>query len=706
LGIVTINEIAERNVVTIGISPMKKLLTIYTAMLVFFLMFDTAQANRMILEIDPNRLTLIESSLEINRLGEFSVTIDPNLFQKEVLNIIRLFGTNISPVGYGTNPPNFKMNRISLTATLSDEDLLDETEALAARFFYEQALSNGLVQDTQHTPYSSIAATGFGLTAFAIMAERYESNANWVYSPSQLRDRTSLILDTLIDIQAKQANNEALYGTHGLFHHFINADGTAASGSEVSTVDTALLFAGIITVGEYFGGEIKLKAERILGNADWNFFLRTPSNPFQSNNSIDYQFSHGWKPGEGIIKQTWDRPTDETIIVSVIALASDPNTIDFQKSLFSWPRVKRSYGEYDVVNSYFGSLFTYEFAHAWIDFERLGKDKPQGIMTDVNGVDWWDNSIQAARAARQFAMDHSHIYSSYGPDSWGLSAVYKPNGAYEGEYGALPSERLPVKHDGTIAPYSSISTIVFFMDEDNGILADNLGFRTLRHYHDTYHDQLWGPYGPRDSFNHRDEFSALYLGIDQGIIVAMIENYRTRFVWQQFMKYEPIRTALKQVFEFVEYEAGGAIYTDPSNPLTTGLDDVTIFINGSNGSFQTVTASALAGLSGLWRISLPEGTYLVSSQKQGYGFKRISGGVVGDWVPITIEVNQANIAANQSIQFLAERSVLHDWNGDGIVSIIGDVPPFVNCVYFQSCPDAPDDAILRRRPLPGGAPVI
>ena len=246
-----------------------------------------------------------------------------------------------------------------------------------------------------------------------------------------------------------------------------------------------------------------------------------------------------------------------------------------------------------------------------------------------------------------------------------------------------------------------------------------------------------------------------------------------------------------------EYEAGGAIYTDPSNPLTTGLDDVTVLINGSNGNFQTVTTSVLTGIPGLWRILVPEGTYSVSAQKQGYGFKRISGGVVGDWVPITIEVNQANIAANQSIQFLAteprtftiggaaftdlnnpltsglegvtvtvsgangtyagttssgtglwqiadvnvgdytvtpsksgwqfqhlvggvpdgqasividvneanlaanqsiqflaERSVLHDWNGDGIVSIIGDVPPFVNCVYFQSCPDVPGNQLL------------
>ena len=46
---------------------------------------------------------------------------------------------------------------------------------------------------------------------------------------------------------------------------------------------------------------------------------------------------------------------------------------------------------------------------------------------------------------------------------------------------------------------------------------------------------------------------------------------------------------------------------------------------------------------------------------------------------------------------------LHDWNADGIVSFVGDVPPFVDCVYFQDCPggvdpiavgDCNDDGIL------------
>jgi fibronectin type 3 domain-containing protein len=443
--------------------------------------------------------------------------------------------------GYAGSPP-----------TISDAELLDQTEALAADYFFEQALSNGLVKDYDSVSRSSIAATGFGLTAFAIMAERYGSSPNWTYSPEQLRDRTNQILDTLIEIQNGQSASESEYGKEGLFYHFIEADGTASGGSEVSTADTAILFAGVITAGEYFGGEVKQKAAQIVGAANWAYFLKTPSNDFPSNNGIDYQFTHGWKPSTGIMTQTWDRPTDEAILISVIALASNLENADFQKSLFSWPRVKRSYGGYEVVNSYFGSLFTYVIGHVWIDFELIGSDTPEEIMPGVEGVAWWQNSVNAAKAARQFAIDNSGTYGSYGPDSWGLSEVQEPNGHhYQGLYGALPTDSGTAFHNGTIAPYSSISTIALFKNEDSGVLADNNGFRVLRHFYDSYYWDLWGQYGPTDSFNSESEFSQTCLGIHQGQIVAMIENYRTGFVWEEFLRNEQIEEALAKLFEYV-----------------------------------------------------------------------------------------------------------------------------------------------------------
>ena len=433
---------------------------------------------------------------------------------------------------------------------VSDANLLDSTQAKAANYFYEQSLNNGFVKDTINTPYASIAATGFGLAAFPVMAQRYGTTPNWTYTPAQLRARTNQILDNIIAIQSGQVQNPSLYGTHGMMYHFINYDNSVVSGSEVSTIDSALLFAGVITAGEYFGSEVKQKANTIIGAVDWSYFQKTPENNFttKDGNANMYQFTMSWSQGGGYSIQPWDRPTDEAILVSVMALATNPANLNYKKSLFSWDRVTQSYAGYNVVNSYFGSLFSYEFAHFFIDFNKIGLDVPAGINPSRPAVNWWQNSINAAKANRQFCIDKSGVYSSYGPDSWGLSAAYRPNGSYFGNNGALPTGTAVAVYDGTVAPYSSISTMPFFKAEDGGVLANNLGFRVLRNAYDTRYDKLWGIYGPTESFNEKNEASSLYLGLDQGPIVLSLENYRTGLVMNQFMKNDSIKAALKGVF--------------------------------------------------------------------------------------------------------------------------------------------------------------
>ena len=455
---------------------------------------------------------------------------------------------NSSTTDTCANPNTTLSACVNTTTQAADLALLDSTQAKAAKYFYEQSISNGFVKDTSVKTFSSIAGTGFGLAALTVMAQRYGTTTEWSYTPTQLRARANLILDNILTIQNSQSANPSTYGTHGLLYHFVNADNTLASGSEVSTVDNAILLAGVITAGEYFGSEVKTKANTILGNTDWNFFLKSPSNNFTSNNGINYQFTHGWYPSSGIISQTWDRPTDEAMLISVIALATNPNNMDYKKSLFSWPRTVRSYSGYSLVNSYFGSLFSYEFAHLFVDFQKIGSDNPTGIMSGVNAVDWWQNSIYAAKANRQFCIDNSSTYSSYGADSWGLSAVEKPDTSYFGTNGALPTDSGFAIHDGTVAPYSAISTMPFFKSEDGGLLMNNLGFRVLKNLYNTRFAGLWGTYGPYDSFNASNQYSTHYSGIDQGPIVLAIENYRTGGVNTQFMNNDSIKAALKTVF--------------------------------------------------------------------------------------------------------------------------------------------------------------
>ncbi|MDP3791311.1 MAG: glucoamylase family protein, partial [Candidatus Omnitrophota bacterium] len=439
--------------------------------------------------------------------------------------------------------------------TRTADALLDETEAKACKYFYDQILTtpgaNGLVKDTCYTNYSSTAATGFGLTALCIMANRHGSSPYWTITPAQAQDRVSAALDTLINIQNNQPGQEDYYGKEGFFFHFIGPDGKreASMNSEVSTVDTALLLAGVITAGKYFGGDIQAKANTIFNAVNWNYFLDTS----------DGQYYHGWSPDYGLIQQTWDRPSDETLLISLLAIASDPTNQDFLKAYYGFPRSKNSYASasqtFYVYNSYSGSLFTYIFAHCWYDFKKAGIDIPdnvQGARFAVP-VNWWENSKTAAQANRQFCIDNAATYSSYSQNDWGLSACFRPDRSYFGMNGAPPREYVAPgggepANDGTVPPYGAISAIPLMKDLETNGLPSNLSYQALEHYYNDYYFRLWGPYGPRDSFDQSKKFSTIYAGINLGPIALMIENYRSELLWNTFMADSKIAQVTQNLF--------------------------------------------------------------------------------------------------------------------------------------------------------------
>ncbi len=94
---------------------------------------------------------------------------------------------------------------------------------------------------------------------------------------------------------------------------------------------------------------------------------------------------------------------------------------------------------------------------------------------------------------------------------------------------------------------------------------------------------------------------------------------------------------------------GGVIYTDVKDPMRTGLPGVTVKVHGDKGDYEAVTG----GLIGLWKMDVPQGTYVVTPGKPGYLMQHLVAGWCDDQRAITIEVNRKNLAANQSIQFLA-----------------------------------------------------
>ncbi|MCK5306232.1 MAG: hypothetical protein KAJ66_03790 [Candidatus Omnitrophica bacterium] len=370
----------------------------------------------------------------------------------------------------------------------SDKKFLIKLEKDIFDYFWKEANPrNGLIKDSSRVGApSSIAACGFGLTAICIGAER-----GWVD-----HDRAyNRVLKTLITFRDKVPNE------HGFFYHFLDMrTGKRVWECEISSIDTALFLAGALFAGEYFKGtEVEKVATALYRRVDWPWLMK--------NNLI----SMGWKPETGIFPSYWDSYS-EAMILYALAIGSPTYPIK-AKSWSTWKRSVAKYGDYELIYCSTGSLFTYQYSHAWIDFRKL----------DDQGINWFKNSIEATKANRKFCIDQQNHYRTYGPNIWGLTASLGPSG-YRG-YGAKPGHSI---HDGTICPYGAGGSIAF---------TPKLSISALRHMYNRYGNKVYKKYGFIDAFNvdkkwHTEEC----LGISLGVTMLMIENYRSKMVWKYFMK--------------------------------------------------------------------------------------------------------------------------------------------------------------------------
>ncbi|MGZ8833295.1 MAG: glucoamylase family protein, partial [Thermoanaerobaculia bacterium] len=200
----------------------------------------------------------------------------------------------------------------------ADPAQLDDLERRTFDFFWQTANpQNGLVPDRWPTPsFSSIAAVGFGLTAYGIGAERgYVTR----------EEAAQRVLTTLQFFLNAPAGPEAAgkSGYKGFFYHFLDMQtGARFKDVELSTIDTTLLLAGALFCQSYFDrdnpAEIAIRdaAEQLYRNADWTFFLARPP-----------LISMGWTPEHGLHDWDW-HGYNEAMILEILALGSPTHPVD------------------------------------------------------------------------------------------------------------------------------------------------------------------------------------------------------------------------------------------------------------------------------------------------------------------------------------------------------------------------------------------
>lgn len=384
-------------------------------------------------------------------------------------------------------------------------------EEACFRFFWETASldeglpSYGLIPDRYPSNgLASIASVGFGLAAILVGVQN-----DWI-TYDEGEERALKTLQSVDDLKTIE----------GFYYHFYyDISGSPAAGSEISNIDTAIFVAGALVAGEFFGGEVKTIANKIYDEVNWPWYINPDTN----------RFYMGYDPVTKKFSGAWDFYGEQLMMYF---LAAGSRTYPIEKVVYdSFQKHLGVYGGQMFYHSWFGSIFTYQFSHAFVDFRNI---------VDADGINWFDNSVKATKAARQYCIDNPDGYIAFNENSWGLTACDTPTG-YNGLLGNPPSGYTNDSHknDGTVALAGSIGSMPFLPEEVE---------KSIIYYYTVLDGQLVGEYGLYDAYNlekSRVWIAKDVIGIDKGISLLMIENYRSGLIWEYFMQADFMNTAIE-----------------------------------------------------------------------------------------------------------------------------------------------------------------
>ena len=385
--------------------------------------------------------------------------------------------------------------------------------------------------------FSSIAATGFGLSAYITGIE------NKYITRSEGANRVLQTLKVLWELP-QGPDSVLVSGYKGFFYHFLTLDKAQRfKNVELSSIDTGLLMAGILSCMSYFDSPtdttetaIRALADNLYKRVDWNWMMK-------SNGKM----SMGWHPEKGFIESDW-KGYNEAMVLLIMAMGSPTHPIP-QQSWSKWCSTYTRDTFYGYENVQFDPLFGHQYSHIWVDFRGIR----DSFMTSV-GDDYFENSKKATLSNKAYCVANPMKWKGYGDNLWGLTACDGPanekvniDGADRQfyDYRARGAASIQVVDDGTLAPTAAGGSFAFTPEESEQCLSNMWN---------TYYKDLVGEYGFKDAFNltfknkvHQDGwFDVDYLGIDQGPILFQIENHETGLIWNIMKKNPYIIAGLKK----------------------------------------------------------------------------------------------------------------------------------------------------------------
>ena len=402
--------------------------------------------------------------------------------------------------------------------TISDEELLNLVQRQTFRYFYENAHPVCGMPREISLPNSidkvATGATGFGIMATIVAIERHFITRNEGFN--HIRKIVSFLKDRCTTY-------------HGAYSHWMNGNtGETWAYSEkddgADLVETSFLIQGLLTARAYFdsedAGEKDLCTDitSIWENVEWDWYLN------EQKTQLRWHWSpnHGWEMGMPI--SGWN----ECFITYLLAMLSPTHSIPVDAYRYGWladQQIVTNEEYYGLTlpfgREYGGPLFFTFFSFMDID--------PHGLA-DMYGNDYEKQVFNQAKINYLYCIDNPKQYVGYGANCWGLSACNGNEGYVEFS---------PAKDYGVIAPYAAISAMPYTPDES---------MAALRYYYYKLGDRIWGDNGFVTGFNlSKKWYSTEYISVDEGPVIVMVENYRSKLLWNLFMNIPEIKDGLKRI---------------------------------------------------------------------------------------------------------------------------------------------------------------
>jgi len=418
----------------------------------------------------------------------------------------------------------------------SDEEMLNVLQRETfAYFLKEMNEKTGLIADkTQPGSPASIAATGMGLSCYITGVER------GLITHDDAIKRTLTVLKFFYN--SYQGTESDATGYKGFYYHFLNMkSGKRAWKCELSTVDTAILLAGIMTARYYFTGEnkseieIRTLADELYARVDWQWALN-------GKDSI----SHGWKPESGFLRYRWNKKYSEAHIIYILALGSPTfpiNAAGYKKwtSTFEWKKL------YDIECIYAGPLFIHQMSQIWLDCK--------GIYDDLNrkvGIDYFENSRRATLIQQKYAMENPLGFAHYGENGWGFTASDGPgpairmiDGVKRKFYNYIARGAPYGPDDGTISPWAVVSSLPFLPKVVLSTMRHAIERLDFEKHHAYGFDASYNPTFPEKNNKSHSWISEWQFGLNQGPVILMIENYKSGLIWNIMKRCPHITNGLR-----------------------------------------------------------------------------------------------------------------------------------------------------------------